>query len=126
MFLAEMAKRRIDFANGNCFSICADWIARRTGSDPAAPWRWIATRAQARAAVRAAGGDVALVVAAMAAFAETDEPRAGDVALVAAPVGRRCRAVGAICVAQDRYAVLTDRGLAIAPLPVLRAWRVDG
>jgi hypothetical protein len=125
-FLGLMARRRIDFATGNCFSICADWIAMRTGRDPAAPWRRINSRTQARAAVRAAGGDEALVAHAMAAFPITDNPRAGDVALVRAPVGRGIRPVAAICVAPGRFALLTDRGLAIAPLPVIRAWRIHG
>jgi hypothetical protein len=138
-FIGQMAKRRIDFASGNCFTFCADWIKLRTGYDPALPWRRIVTRAQARSAVRAAGGEEALVAAAMAKFQPTEFPQRGDVALVVAPVVtprhpkfHTCnfagnRAVGAICVAPGRFGFLTDRGLAIAPLPVLRAWRiVDG
>lgn len=133
-FLWQAARRRFDWATCNCFTIVADWVLAVSGRDPAAQWRGVASKAQARRVVRQAGGDVALVRGAMRAFGavEIARPQSGDVALVRAPVGRRTdgqlrhRAVGAICVDDKNFAVLTvDLGLLIAPLPLIRAWRID-
>src|SRR5262245_39218530 len=133
-FLAEAAKQPFDWTRCNCLTFCADWVRLRTGRDPAAQWRTVKSKKQARKVTREAGGDIALCERAMRTFgaSEIECPRAGDVALVRAPVTRRgntvrYRAIGAICVAPHRFAVLTpDLGLVIAPLPVIRAWAIDG
>lgn len=132
-FLEEMAKRRFDWAECNCFTICADWVMNTTGRDPAAKWRYIKTKAQARRIVREAGGDILLAEKAMAAFGARliSVPKCGDIALVRAPSAKRGRKiiqrpVGAICVDSNQFAVLTaDLGLVIAPLPLIRAWSLD-
>lgn len=104
-----------------------------TGRDPAAQWRHITTKADARRIVRQAGGDIVLVERAMAAFGARPiaVPQCGDIALVRAP-SAKCgskiiqRPVGAICVDSNQFAVLTvDLGLVIAPLPLIRAWSID-
>ncbi len=61
----------------------------------------------------------------------TTEPKVGDVALVTAPCKRTegriiYGPVGAICVDDTNYATLTrDLGLVVAPLPLVRAWRIE-
>lgn len=133
VFLAELARRPFDAGRSNCFFVCADWVARRTGRDPAAAWRGqIHSAADVRRALRQAGGVENLAAAALAAIGvprAAGAPAAGDVALVLAPQ-RRAHLVmrgltAALCVAPGYYALLTrDRGLVIARLPLVAAWRL--
>ena len=134
-FLGELAKRKFDWAQSNCFLICADWVLLVTGRDPASPWRGrYKTKHEAFRLIREQGGPVALATKAMerVKFILTEVPSAGDVALVWTPVGKRNnkimeRPTGAICVGPNHYAVLTvDLGLVIAPLRLIKAWRVGG
>jgi hypothetical protein len=126
-FLRELAARRFDWASCNCLTVCADWVLRATGRDPAAPWRGrLGSKADAIALVAEFGGLENFAQAAMSSIgARTLRPEmaaAGDVAIVpsssAAPMG-------AICVAPDRFAFLTvDLGLMVASRRVLRAWSI--
>lgn len=134
-FLTEARRLPFDWKRCNCLTFCADWIVLLTGRDPAARFRHIKSKAQARKVTRQAGGDVALVESAMRTFGaqETATPELGDFALVEAPVSAkggvvRHRAIGAICLGGSpaRYAVLTaDIGLVTAPMRMLKAWSID-
>ena len=132
-YLGEVARRRFDWAACNCFTLCADWVLRATGRDPAAAWRSsYCDKATAVRLLRREGGPILLAEKAMAraGAARVEKPGPGDVALAWVPIGRQSRRVirrptGAICVDGKSFAVLTtDLGLVIAPLPLIRAWKV--
>lgn len=129
-FLGEFAKRKFDWgACCNCLTICADWIVAKTGDDPFARYRNVRTKKEARRVLRQAGGDVAFMSRILVRFPVTTEPRAGDVALVRAPTRPKgkLREVGAIALGGGRFALLTaDLGLLVAPVPLVKAWSIDG
>jgi len=126
--------RRFDWVECNCFTFCADWVLEVTGRDPAAQWRGrFSSKADAVRLLRLAGGTRALAERAMASAGAplTDNPQAGDVVLVLAPIGTGAgnkiirRPTGAICVDAEKVALMTgDLGLLIAPLPIVKAWSV--
>jgi hypothetical protein len=134
-FLRARAAQRFDWAAGNCLTLCADWIVARTGRDPAAGYRDVNTQEAGNALMRAHGGMLpfassAMAVIGMPILADTQDAREGDVALVWAPIGKQGRRIvrrptGALCLGDRDVAVLTvDRGLVVAPLSMLRAWRI--
>jgi hypothetical protein len=132
-FLGELARRRFDWVTCNCFTICADWVLRAHGRDPAAPWRdRFQTRDDALAFLRDAGGAVAFADRAMQDIGAvpTLQVRAGDVAMVSMPIARLDgdiirRPTAAICVDAKAFASLTLRdGLVIQPLPLIQGWHI--
>lgn len=129
-FLGELAKQRYDFAHYNCFHMLNDWVMRVTGRDSMAEYRTrCRNKREAWTFLKAGGGTAAILSAGLAALGASvvDEPAAGDVALVLAPIenggcvtwGDTC----AICVGAGMFAVLTsDLGLVIAPMTLVKAW----
>lgn len=132
-FLGELARRRFDWEKCNCFTICADWVLRSTGRDPAAQWRRaVRSRDDALALLKREGGAVALADKAMMAVGAvvTMNVAGGDVAIVSMPMKREGaeiirRPTAAICVDGNCFAWLTlNDGLVIAPLPLIRGWHI--
>ncbi|WP_247366847.1 hypothetical protein [Bradyrhizobium sp. 18] len=112
----------------------ADWLVSNGLHDPMADRRGTySTRREYRNAIRSEGGILASCVRRFAAVGlkESDEPKAGDVALVLAParMGRRIVMIptGSICTSPTMRAVVApDVGLAGAPLTTIRAWAIHG
>jgi hypothetical protein len=131
-FLAEAAREPFQWGRSDCFLFAADWVRLRTGYDPASPWRGsYRTALGAARAMRQAGGVLELARIAMAGFAETTEPRDGDVAIVHAALERRKGSpwaahaaavrVGAWWVVKTRSGLVGNRPPLITPVTV---WRV--
>jgi Domain of unknown function (DUF6950) len=133
-YLASLRLKRWQPGVLDCGVFMADWVREITGRDPIADVRGCyATERQFLRILRREGGFAASCVARLKAvgFRETATPGAGDLALVLAPYAIRRgktqrRPTGAICVAADRFAVVTsDLGLVIAgrdQLPPLQAF----
>lgn len=125
-FLATTAAAPRSRCPPNCLFWPADWIKAAHGVDPAAPFRGYASLRKWAALLRSHGGAAAVADRACAAAGlhRVERPATGDIAVVLAPALRRGRPVwrerGAICVAPERFAVLTlDKGLVIAGPPAL-------
>lgn len=135
-YLAQAARTPWSWEGINCLTFAADWVVIARGLDPAAQYRFCKSENECLAALRAVGGMRRMVVPAMAALGlqVTQEPKAGDVALVFVPteVRRRSLIVGAICVGSRQFAVKTsDMGLVISGPPGIRPinkliWSLNG
>jgi hypothetical protein len=128
-YLAALARKRFAYGESDCLMILADWVRIRRGVDPAADVRGIyRDEAGCRAVLIARGGLVRCIERALAplGIGRTATPRHGDIGLVRTFIRRGERAVlrpvGALCVAPDRWAVMTDRGLTVACFEPFRAW----
>lgn len=112
--------------------VLADWVVATRGVDPASHVRGTYDDEESCiATLISCGGIVGCVSVALntVGIHRCETPQSGDIGIVRAPCVRRGRAVirpcGALCVSPDRWALLTiDMGLVIAPLPVMRVWRV--
>lgn len=133
-YLSELARNtRFDWVSANCFTMCADWVLASTGKDPAEKWRGAWTnKDDGLKLLRREGGATAFASKAMtrAGFSLTENPQAGDVALVWSPIGKVGRKMinrptGAICVDEKQFALLTvDLGLFISPMRLIKAWKI--
>ena len=121
-FVAAGAGVPFVFGRSCCALWVADWIAAERGMDPAADLRGTfrchlgSLRLQRRS-----GGLADLVTGPMAAagLERTDQPRAGDVGVVAISAGE----IAGICLG-DRWAMKTKEGIVIMPAAVVKAWSV--
>lgn len=127
-YLAEVARGWRDL---DCCRVMADWLVMQGSDDPMADRRGsYSTRGEYRKMLRSEGG---LIPSCTARFEKVGmigcAPQRGAVAVVMAPFAQRFgkvwwRPTGAICLSDRMRAVVTaDAGLAIAPLPVLLAWK---
>lgn len=132
-YLDAVAGRDCAFGRLDCAVLMADWLIACDYPDPMPDRRGsYATERQYRAAIRSEGGIVASCRRrfAQAGLACTTVPRAGDVALVLAPFGRRhgrllCRPTGALALGAGVFAVLAwPRGVVAAPLQIIAGWSV--
>jgi hypothetical protein len=128
-YLATLARKRFVYGETDCLMILADWVRHRRGVDPAARWRGTYhDEAGCRAALIAGGGLVRCIEAGLGplGIVRTAAPRHGDIGLVRTFIQRGARVVlrpvGALCVAPDRWAVMTDRGLSVARFEPYKAW----
>lgn len=133
-FLRSVAVRKWRWGETDCVMVLADWIKEARGFDPAEAWRGsyssereCSDLLKRRRGLRRHLDDV------LSAFgiARTENPAAGDIGLVHAPIraGKRVRfgPVGAIYVGSGLWAVFSsDCGLVIAPLKMWTAWKVNG
>ena len=121
-YLADGALLPFVFGERDCAIWVADWVKSQTGRDPALRLRGTFGCAFGSARiVRRGGGLVPLVGDLMARMGlpETEEPAMGDVGIVMAPAGE----LAGICTG-TAWAVKAKDGLAVARLPVLKAWSV--
>lgn len=132
-FLASLGRRKWRWGETDCTLILADWIEWVHGVDPAGPYRGAYHDAASCARLLRSRGGLRKHIGACAAplgIVETNEPMRGDIGIVRVPALKSNRVVmrnvGGICVAPNRWAVLTmDTGLTILTgLHVVAAWGV--
>lgn len=122
---------KAEWGDDDCTLFAANWIRLRTGRDPAKAWRGTYhTRNAAHKALRRQGGLLSVATAEMlaAGFAETTEPKDGDVGIVVVPIGvKRGQAVfgnvGAIRLGTI-WAVRSEDGVAAFDFECKRAWSI--
>ena len=118
-FLAHAAARPLEWGRSDCCLMVADWIAARSGVDPAPDLRAVYDdESGAMRVIEAEGGIVALFARRVtrAGLARTEAVRPGDVAVVA--IGGTDTLFGAIA-ARSGWAIKTKRGLVISRVPRL-------
>lgn len=123
-FLSAASRRPFAWGQHDCLLLLADWCREVRGIDPADGLRGsYRGRMGAARVIRQAGGMDVLVgrCADLAGARRTDEPMAGDAALVMAPEGP----CGAIIVGGGMTARLSERGgLLVDRALILLAWRL--
>lgn len=127
-FLERAAKKPVVCGSHDCMLFPTDWLLEITGLDAAAPWRGhYKTERGARLILSREGGMIAL----MGKGAERVGARAlapahappGSVGVVLAPTSDGAQHMGAIRTPCG-WAVLSDAGVTVHPLPALAAWAV--
>lgn len=119
----------------DCCTFMANWLVENGLPDPMMDRRdTYSTRREYQRLLSLEGGLLASCEQRFATIGlrVTSSPRAGDIAVVVAPLTiKKGRAVfgktGAICVgSQMRAVVASDTALAVAALQTIRAWTFDG
>jgi len=121
-FLRDGASRPFRWGACDCCTWVCSWVLARRGVDPSAPWRGrYRTARGALRNIRRGGDFVAVVSGAMAdaGLIETSDPQPGDIGVVEAEGG----ATLAICTG-GKWAGKSERGVVVAPFPMIKAWRV--
>lgn len=126
-YLSAAAKRGFQWGEYDCFLFAAGWAWVHSGADPMSRWRGMyRTEAEAKTIVARLGGISACMGTAMweigwrTVSVVALEP--GDVVMVALPGGTGEHVAG-VAVGGRKVALLTAKGLVVAPAHVLRAWR---
>jgi hypothetical protein len=119
----------------DCCTFMADWLIKNGLPDPMGDRRGTYfNRREYQRLISGEGGVLASCDRRFAAIGlqETLAPKAGDVAIVRAPIASKCGfpifgATGAICVSETMRAVVaSDLALAIAGLEIIKAWTFHG
>lgn len=119
-FLQQSAGQPFIWGERDCALWVARWIEQERGFDPAAEARGAYhTALGCHRYVARNGGLVALAGRLLAGFEPTTQPEPGDVGVVDAPMGETMAIR-----ASAGWAMMGDRLIGIAPLPILKAWRV--
>jgi hypothetical protein len=129
-YLGEAARRGFAWGEHDCILFAAGWVREVCGQDPARQWRRrYADEASAKACLEQAGGMLQAIEGAIVPLGwrrmQPEAISAGDVALIDLPGHDGKEAVG-IVAGRRKVALLTRRGLVVAPVPVLAAWRYGG
>jgi hypothetical protein len=133
-FLSEALRRPFRRGDHDCMTFAADWAVVVTGQDPAASWRGAYSDAAGAARIlEQHGGARAMVGAQLEAqgWRRVADPAAGDIALINAPTPTGHELVAAVCVAgakpgrAARFALVTQRGIVVAPADCIEGWRHD-
>lgn len=125
-YLVETGRTPFAWGSRDCLMWPADWVRLATGRDPAAPWRGRYDGKTGALRLLAEHGGAAGLMrrgCAVVGLAETEAPARGDVGVLWITGREGPEQVGGICTGA-RWAVLSDRGLMIAPFRVAAAWRV--
>lgn len=125
-FLATATERRFAWGSWDCLTWLGEWVWDQRDIDPIAPWRGRYHTALGATRIVARAGGMAAVMGlgcSIAGLRRTEAPHAGAVGLVTAATRKGPEPVGALCTG-PRWAVLSERGLVVAPFPVLAAWEV--
>ena len=119
-FLRSSAERPFQYGVFDCALFACDAIGVMTGVDPARYLRGLyATRAEARKLLAYWGGFNAIAAANQMPEIAVTTARRGDVLLM------RRSALGLMALNGRQAVVLTEKGLALAPIDsALKAWRV--
>ena len=119
-FLKAASSRSFEWGQHDCLSWLGEWVAVRHGANPAKSFTYSTARGALRI-IRQHGSMAGVVRAAIEpmGFAETDDPKGGDIVIVNAPEGL----LGGI-VAGSYIANIGQRGLYMRRLPIVTAWSV--
>lgn len=125
-YLADAARRGFVWGEHDCILFAAGWVREVSGVDPAAAWRGgYLGEIEGRTLLAQLGGLSQVMGRALAACnwrsVSVVAFEAGDVVL-AAPRDEAQHRAG-IAVDARKIALLTRRGIVVASMPVLRAWR---
>lgn len=120
---------RYQWGEADCVTLCADWVQRIRGVDPAADLRL--TYGSMGECQRVTGfftDPIACIGPRMAAVGleRTDQPRPGDVGILLVPISpHAARPHAALCLG-DKWAAKSIEGAVLAALPqkILAAWSV--
>jgi hypothetical protein len=115
-----------EYGVADCCTFACDWVLAIRGVDPMADWRGrYASRVGVTRKIMERGGMIECVSAEMkaAGLEETIFPQPGDVGLVRQVYDGDERIMLAIKTARG-WACKGERGLVVAPLETVRAWRV--
>lgn len=124
-FCRHAAGRRFSWGEWDCGMLCADWVRRKTGLDPAEAWRGHYSTAVGLARlVKQRGGMVSHFDACLSplGFLRTPCPEKGDVAIVETPEGETGAVVLGTTVLMAAECGILIRSRAVAP--VVAAWRL--
>lgn len=124
-YLTTAARRGFAWGENDCILFAAGWAQHVCGRDPAQDWRGhYRNEEAANACLQRAGGLEQAIHGALIACgwrrAATAKP--GDIVLATLP-GHDGKQAAGICVGRNKTALITRKGLVVAPVPVLRAWR---
>jgi len=121
-YLSDAAKRGFAWGRCDCILFACDWAARKTGIDPAAPWRGYASEDEARAIITENGSVMDLLDRGLraAGWMRTNAAKPGDIVCVR-PKGHP-EDVAGIATIGGRMALLTARGLVLWPLQPKAVW----
>lgn len=125
-FLAAAGERPFVWGAWDCLMWLAEWVKLRRGVDPGAEHRHHYRDAKGAARIVArAGGMVAHVDSCVLplGLARTEEPKAGDIAVVDSPTGH----MGALALGACSIACAREQGLLYVRTtdwPILAAWSV--
>lgn len=125
-FLAQASRTPFAWDGLNCLTFPADWVLARRGVDLAEGFRGrVRTALGAKRFLARAGGLLAFAQtrAAACGLEPIDDPKAGDVGVVAIWDGEAVKPAGAIC-AGRRWVVIERKRLLSAPMQPVMAWRV--
>lgn len=126
-YLSHAAQRGFAWGEQDCILFAAGWAREVCGRDPAAAWRGQYRNEQSgMACLERAGGMATAIHAALTDCGwrrvHTEKIRHGDIVLADLPAHDAPQAAG-IAVGRGRIALLTRRGLVVAPVTITRAWR---
>lgn len=122
-YLRDGGSRPFAWGADDCCTFACDWVRVSAGVDPASEWRGRCANARDAARIMRDGGGVLALArqgCAAAGLAETSDPLPGDVGVVLSPNGEAMAIRTRI-----GWAVKSERGVAVAPFPLLAAWRVN-
>lgn len=121
-YLRASGARPFAWGVDDCCTFACDWAVIACGLDPAADWRGRCANARDAAGILRDGGGVLALArkgCSAAGLVQTTDALPGDVGVVLSPNGEamaiRTR-VG--------WAVKSERGVVVAPFPLLAAWRL--
>jgi hypothetical protein len=123
-FLSQAAARGFAWGEHDCMLFAADWAKMLTGADPAKGWRGTYRNAwEANRIVEAAGGAQAHMHTMLAPLGWhlIDSRQAGTGDILLAHLPRQESFAAGVCV-NGKAALLTRKGLALWPCPIIAAW----
>jgi hypothetical protein len=125
-YLSEAGAIGFKWGSHDCCTFIANWAKRITGQDPAGPWRdAYVSQVMAEIIVRQAGGLGPLLHGALKpqGWVAVTGCAPGDISIVQAPTPQGKQLTSSIFVGRGRFALLTQRGLVVAPMPFMLGWR---
>jgi len=125
-YISEAADQPFEWGRHDCCTFIAGWAKRITGIDPSEPWRdGYCSEAMAEAILEHGGGIGSVLHGALKPLGFVGVPSCypGDICIVKAPTPRGPRLCCSLFVGRGRFAMLTQRGLVVGPVPYLMGWR---
>lgn len=126
-FLSRAAAKGFAWGEHDCMLFAADWAHALSGTDPAADYRGTYSSAHgAKAILAREGGLGALMRKCLAPLGweyDTGVTDGGEIVIVHAPTATGLHLVAGVHAGSQRIALVTERGLVIAPAQIWMAYR---